>query len=145
MQKQQKKNQVANGYFTVEATMIMSITVVCIVLLIYLGFYQYNRCLIGQDVYRLALKGSIVQFIGNEEIYQKVSKEYQEYYWDKYISMKLSDAFIEVNAANVSVEIEGKMQIPFSFGRDFYIKEKRSSKRMIPTEKIKIFRKLQSE
>lgn len=138
-------NKTADGYFTVEATMIMSITLVCVVLLIYIGFYQYDRCLLTQDTYRLALKGSSSQFLDNQEIYQKIYKEYEDYYWKKYIGMKMSEPSIEVNGAEVLVETEGKIKIPFTFGKTWDIRQKSISKRVVPSKEIRIFRRLQSE
>lgn len=39
-----------NAYFTVEAAMVMPIVVFVIALLIYLGLFQYDRCLREQDM-----------------------------------------------------------------------------------------------
>lgn len=140
MKKEQKS---LHGYFTVEATLIMSITLVCIVLLIYLGFYQYNRCLITQDTYRLSLKGSSMQFTDNEAVYQKVSQEYNGYYWNKYMAMKMSEPLIEVDGAKVAVTIEGKMPMPFSWFRKWNITKNSESKRIVPTEIIRILKRLE--
>jgi len=139
------REKTIDGYLTVEATLIMSITLVCVVLLIYIGFYQYDRCLLTQDTYRLALKGSSTQFIDNEEIYHKISTECKEYYWNKYIGMKVSEPSIEVSGGEVSVEIEGIIKIPFVFGKTWTISQKSFSKRIVPSKDIRLFRRLQSE
>lgn len=138
-----KENRCLNGYFTIEATFIMGITLFCIVLLIYLGFYQYNRCLIGQDAYRLAMKGSTLQFADNDEIYQKVSKEYHNFYWKKYMAMEISEPLISVEGNRVAIIIEGKISMPFS-GRDKWsITKECESKRIVPTQIIKMINRLE--
>ncbi len=139
------RNKTLDGYFTVEATLIMSITLVCVVLLIYIGFYQYDRCLLTQDTYRLALKGSSSQFLDNEEIYQKLSAEINKYYWDKYIGMKISEPSVNVSGGEVIVKIEGSINIPFVFGKTWSISQKSVSKRVIPSKEIRLFRRIQSE
>lgn len=46
------------GYLTVEASFIMPIVLVIYLLIILCGFYLYNRCVISQDNYLLAFRGS---------------------------------------------------------------------------------------
>ena len=50
-----------DGFFTVEAAMVLSITLSAILLIIYLLFFQYNRCLMEQDMGTLALRGAVMQ------------------------------------------------------------------------------------
>lgn len=46
------------GSFTVEASLIMPLILMVTVMVIYLSFFLYDRCLISQQVYISALKGS---------------------------------------------------------------------------------------
>lgn len=46
------------GYMTVEATYIVPIVLVIYMMLIMCGFYLYDRCVISQDNYLLAFRGS---------------------------------------------------------------------------------------
>lgn len=47
-----------NGYLTVEASFILPIVLFLYLLIVLCGFYLYNRCVISQDNYLIALRGS---------------------------------------------------------------------------------------
>ena len=49
----------AEGYFTVEASLVMPLVIFLIGFIFYLTFYLYNRCAIAQDTYVLAFRGSL--------------------------------------------------------------------------------------
>lgn len=51
-------NKKWNGYLTVEASFVMPIVLFLYMLVILCGFYLYNRCVISQDNYLLAFRGS---------------------------------------------------------------------------------------
>ncbi len=51
-------NKKVNGYLTVEASFVMPIVLFLYLLVILLAFFLYNRCVISQDLYILALRGS---------------------------------------------------------------------------------------
>lgn len=72
-----------NGYMTTEAAFIVPITIFVIVWLIYVGFFQYDRCLIFQDDYSLAVQcGGIIgdkadkqQWLNNH-IFTQIGRKY---------------------------------------------------------------------
>ena len=45
------------GYFSVEAALVFPLVMGTILLLIYLGFYQYDRCMLEFDMGTIALRG----------------------------------------------------------------------------------------
>lgn len=47
-----------NGYMTVEASFLMPMVLFLYLLIILCGFFLYNRCIISQDNYLLAFRGS---------------------------------------------------------------------------------------
>ncbi len=51
-------NKKWNGYLTVEASFLMPMVLFLYMLVILCGFYLYNRCVISQDNYLLAFRGS---------------------------------------------------------------------------------------
>lgn len=51
-------SSVKNGYMSVEAAFVVPWAVFIIVWLIYLGFFEYDRCLIFQDNYSLATQAA---------------------------------------------------------------------------------------
>ena len=72
------------GYFTVEAAMVLPIVIAVILMIIYMWFFQYNRCLMEQDTAILALRGSILQAEEKEEVFSFVQAQYQERNKEKY-------------------------------------------------------------
>lgn len=57
-----KRNRVqaeADAYFTVEAALIIPIVLCIFVMIIYLSFYLYDRCVMAQDCYVLSYRQSI--------------------------------------------------------------------------------------
>lgn len=54
-----RKKTSAEAYFTVEAAMVIPIVLGILVMLIYLAFYLYDRCILAQDCYVLSYRQSI--------------------------------------------------------------------------------------
>ncbi len=51
-------NKQLNGYFTVEASFVMPIVVFLYMLIIGAGIFVYDRCVMSQDMYLIAFRGS---------------------------------------------------------------------------------------
>ena len=49
----------AGGYMSVEASFLITWTLFIFVLLIYLSFYTYDKCVLFQDAYTVCFRGSI--------------------------------------------------------------------------------------
>ena len=49
----------ADGYFTVEASLVIPVVLCVILMLMYLSFYLYDRCILAQDCYVLSYRQSI--------------------------------------------------------------------------------------
>lgn len=58
-----------NGYMTLEASLIMPFVLYICLLIIYTGFFLYDRCIFMQDCYRIALRGSSVYRDSNQDVY----------------------------------------------------------------------------
>lgn len=114
----------AGAYFTVEATLVLTLTLGVIVVLIYIMFFQYNRCLLEQDIGALALKGCAIQAESKEELLQKLRKYESQIYLDKYIAWECGEVSIELKQDEVKVERAGCVIFPFS-GEAFFDLESR--------------------
>ncbi len=71
-------NKSWNGYLTVEASLVMPLVILIYLLMILCGFYLYNRCVISQDNYLLAFRGSRFTDAGNnygEVIYGEMCQD----------------------------------------------------------------------
>lgn len=57
--KKKKWKADADAYFTVEAALVIPIVLCIFVMIIYLAFYLYDRCVMAQDCYVLSYRQSI--------------------------------------------------------------------------------------
>ena len=142
------KKQRQHAYFTVEAAMVVTITVCVIVLLIYLVFLQYNRCLMEQDVGALALKGCTILAEDKEELMQELKWQEGKVNRKKYIMWKKSKTEIELIGGNIKTSGSGKLRIPFGniySGKDknyWKVSVAYENQRIDPVSSIRLYRKL---
>ncbi len=97
-----------NGYLTVEASMIMPLVIFLMALLIYLTFFLYNRCVLSQDAYILAFRGSISDKEGESEILEYLEESAGIQFGNKYVGMKDLHKSITISNKSVTVRIQGK-------------------------------------
>lgn len=55
------REEVWPAYMTVEASFLVSFTVILFVVVIYMAFYQYDRCVLAQDLYLLCFRESLLR------------------------------------------------------------------------------------
>ncbi len=104
-------NRKAEGYFTVEATLIMPFVLYVCIFIIYTGFYLYDRCVMKQDAYRAALAGSSIYRDSNQKVYNAASDMAARLVTDKYIAADYG--YIVTVQSKVKVTIEGRLHQPF--------------------------------
>lgn len=105
------KNKWKEGYFTVEATLIMPLVLYVCFFIIYTGFYWYDRCLMQQNAYRAALAGSSIYRDDNQIVYNTAADTIAELSQGKYIAADyMSNVTVQ---SRVSVTIRGQVRIPF--------------------------------
>lgn len=109
------------GYFTVEAALVLPMVLWIYQLLIYIMFYQYDRCILEQDIGILAFRGTLLQeeemeerHFHNNKILQDIQKE--NIYLDKYILFQQDGIRIRLDGNKVSISGEGslKTDIPWT-------------------------------
>lgn len=94
-----------SAYMTVEATLIVPFVMYISIFLLYLGFFQYDRCLLRQDAYRAALYGSSIYRTDNGEVYNAAFDRAKQLTEGKYIG---ADCSITVKVQNqVEVTLTG--------------------------------------
>ncbi len=107
------------GYLTVEASFVMPIVIWIYLLVILCGFYLYNRCVMSQNDYLLAFRGS--RFTDARENYGEViygdakEKEPDEQYITTRLSYKMKfypfcrvdSNKVKITADQVCVETSG--------------------------------------
>lgn len=146
MQKHVEKKR-ANAYFTLEATLVWPIAFGVIVLLVYIAFFQYNRCLMEQDMGILALRGCTALAEEKEEVMQALMDEAAGIYTDKYILWEGSNVKIRLEKGMVKVAQEGELYFPFgSFNGNvqsrWYAAAEYENRRLEPVSFIRLYRKV---
>ena len=102
-----------NAYFSLEACLILPLVFYMLLFLIYAGFYQYDRCLLRQDTYRLLIRGSQVSFAGNEEVLKKLKEEDTNWCYDKYALCSLGNRELEVKHGSIRITQKAVVKVPF--------------------------------
>ena len=80
----QRKNYKA--YFTVEAAVLYPIVLGVIVLMTYLLFFQYDRCLLEQDMGRAAVRSGSRWMQKKEELNRQLQEKDMFFDTEKYIA-----------------------------------------------------------
>lgn len=114
-----KKRPGPEAYFTVEAALVMPVVLCMIVMIIYLSFYLYDRCILAQDLYLLSYRQSIekgsAERAGSSAVYGQIG------------GRLFMLAGLETEAfAGSSVRVSGNafMTVPV-FGLDFFDGQRR--------------------
>lgn len=121
-----KDYKTADGYFTVEASMIVPLIICLISFIFYLTFYLYNQCIVSQDAYLLAFRGSACNGYGNssnlsrvcgkspEEVKQLVIGQCKEQFGKKYAGIHTFISEVEADKKKVVVKVSGTMAAAFT-------------------------------
>ena len=137
-----------NGYFTVEAALIISMIIGVLMLIIYMVFFQYNRCLLEQDMGALALKGCTIQENNKELLWKRLKQYEDEIYWEKYMLWEQGNVEIGLVGAEVRISSSGVVRFPFSNLLEEQIESLWSvetgykNQRMEPVNFIRMYRRL---
>ena len=151
MDNETKENRACkqNAYFTLEACMIMPFVLGVIILVMYWGFYSYDKCISQQDVYRLLIRGCQIKDASNEYVLNKI-KEESERFGDKYV-MYISDGkrvAVEHNSINISEKGVLNVKVPFIeflFEENIWsINTESKTTRIHPIETIRLCKKVES-
>lgn len=114
MKKRKKEMYDKNAYFTVEAALIVPVVMSTMFLVIYLLLFQYNRCLLEQDLGAMAIWGSETE-VSDEEIFEeKIRERIGEIYRDKYVAWEITTLNVTLQNNNFLVEGGGQLTFPFA-------------------------------
>lgn len=107
-----------SGYFTVEASLIMPMVLCIYVVIIYAGFYLYNRCVATQDSYVLCFRESIHK---DESLWSYpdgsvVRAEEDGQVGTKYIAIKSRSTSVSTDGGIIRYSGEGNVAPPLFGG-----------------------------
>lgn len=101
------------GYFTVEASLILPMATLFIVLMIFMSFYSYDRCILEQSAFQAALRGSSNLIHSNEDAYLIANDAAINLINDKLFAVKKINHEVSANAICVTVAYECEINMPF--------------------------------
>lgn len=115
-------NMEKNAFFSVEAAMVMPLAISAVILAVSLFVFQYNRCLMEQDMAAQTLKAAVVEAQSKEELAEKIQTQTAGLYRNKYVAWDLM--LFELNMKKGIVEAVGKGDFLFSIpGWNFWNRE----------------------
>lgn len=111
-----------DAYFTVEAVLVLPLVIMMVVFVMYLWFFQYDRCLLEQDTGMVALKGTAVQDAISEKRMYELEKLADGVYRDKYIACE--ELIQRAMVYGGKVLVEGKLKMGMPFMGAYFIEDK---------------------
>lgn len=127
------------GYFTVEAALVLPIVIGTIIYIIYFQLFWYNRGLMDQDTAMLTLKATQEKSIEFEKIRDSVALFQEEYMTPKYAGWETDVPTISIKENRIKIQNTGKMPAWDSFWADNTSYE---YKKMNPTAFVRLCRKI---
>lgn len=106
------------GYFSLEAALVLPMVLWVILFIVYLLFFQYNRCLMEQDMGILALRGALIQAENNTHRVEELKKTAEEMDYKKYIAWETEGCHISSGQGKVSVQQRGQIMVPFRWNNE---------------------------
>ncbi len=101
-----------NGYFTVEAALVFPVALGTVLFVVYMMLFQYDRCLLEQDLGALALWGSQAEAESEAELKTLLQKRTADMYWDKYAVWEMNTLDVRLEKNRISVTGEGQLTFP---------------------------------
>lgn len=106
-----ENNMKMNAFFSVEAAMVVPLAISAILLAVSLFVFQYDRCLMEQDVAAQTLKAAAAEARTNEELEEKIRMQTAGLYRNKYVAWDL--IMLEVKMEKKIIEAVGKGEFRF--------------------------------
>lgn len=98
-----------DGYFTVEAAMVLPVVIGTIVFIICLQLFLYDRCLMEQDVDMLAVQ-AVKEYQGNAEQTRAAVLEWKDQnLTDKYMGWRREDLTLSKRFGKLKLEQDGEL------------------------------------
>lgn len=136
------------AYFTVEAALVIPLVISVLTMTVFLFVYQYDRCLMEQDMGMLALYAGTLATEDMNEMTKQVSRRAAERYTDKYLFWTQTKINISVRKDRAEIVGEGSMVMPLpewnllNSEKGWNAKVIRRISRLSPTEIIRLGRRI---
>lgn len=98
---------------TVEATILLPIVFFIIFLLIYIGFYMYDDCIIKQDNARMIIRIGQIKWVDDDSIIRRFNEYENEWYYDKYIAFSKDSRDLDISLTQYVVSEKAHLNVPY--------------------------------
>lgn len=142
-----QKRMMYDGYFTVEASFIIPIAFLLMILLLYFGMYCYEKSVSVQCCYLAALRGSNEWGLTGKELEQYVNQVMKQLLEEKQLYEIGKEYCIDTGIMKVEVMMEESLNVPFAKARGddingWEINSKKEAIRNIPSVYIRRYQML---
>lgn len=140
-----------DAYFTVEAALILPLVMSALLLVSFLVIFQYDRCLLEQDMGLLALYAGTLSAESGAETAGLIRNRAAELSREKYVAWETERLWITVEKDGVRIEGEGRLTFPVPEWNLFHgknrwgVKSMRRTTQFAPVDFIRIYRRIQEE
>ncbi len=138
----------STAYFTVEAALVLPLVMSALIMTVFLFVFQYDRCLLEQDVGMLILYADTLETADADELSAFVRRRASEVYWDKYVFWEMNRLDITVDKPEIKIEAAGSMTLPLPewnlFGGEkmWEARADRRAARLSPASFLRMYRRI---
>lgn len=132
------------AYFTVEAALILPVVMLFTVMMIFLAFYSYDRCVMEHSAYEAALRGTRSHFRTAGEAESAAGAAADRLIRERLFALNDFSYDVSVDAGSVTVTYHGIVNMPFVTwlgeyvsGMDMKLDVSRSARRLRPARTIR--------
>lgn len=101
-----------NAYMTVEAALVFPVVLAVQMMIISLFVFQYDRCLLNQDMGRLLVIGCGAEEQKKDMLSAYIAKCAAELYLEKYVAWDMNELEIELIQDSVAIKGRGRLLMP---------------------------------
>ena len=134
------------GMMTIEAVVILPLSLMITFLLLWTGMLLYNRAAVSYAVSVAVIRGSRMAEESNEEIQSYVGKKIPELLEHKLVLMEISqmEMEVEVSYQTISASVSGNLQAPplAGFAGDWSVSVQRRADRMRSSQIVRTIQRV---
>lgn len=134
------------AFVTLEYTLLLPVIMIFYIVLIYMGLYQHNRCVMQINTYIMATEGSKQYERDSERIFSVLRQKYQ--YLGKYLLVEEAELKCQLGQNQLVVTESGAMSNPlhvFDVGEaEWSLQAEAKANLLLPIERMRFVRKGQA-
>lgn len=137
-----------NGYFTVEAALVLPFVMSVLLMTIFLFLFQYDRCLLEQDINRMTIYAASVTADSMEQLQGKLEHKMGSVAAEKYVAWTMEEFQLILEKGSVEVRGNGSCTLPLPEWNSLNAEDSwtagvsRKAIRVSPTDFIRLYQRI---